>query len=76
MRLEYVAPHKTLAALLSNFVRIRFTSYARLHSHAELVGIPGFWQELTDEVYIWKARTTYIPILVIPYRNAKGLIQA
>ncbi len=66
----------TLAALLSNFVRTRFTSYARLHSHAELAGIPGFWQEPTGEVNIWKARNYLMPILVITYRNANGLIQA
>jgi hypothetical protein len=35
----------TLAALLTNFVRTQFSSYARLHSQAELIGIPGFWQE-------------------------------
>lgn len=66
----------TLAALLSNFVRTRFTSYARLHSHAELAGIPGFWQEPTGAVHIWKARNYLMPILVIPYRDANGLIQA
>ena len=66
----------TLAALLSNFVRTRFASYARLHSHAELAGIPGFWQEPSGAVHIWKARNYLMPILVIPYRNETGLIQA
>jgi hypothetical protein len=66
----------TLAALLSNFVQTRFTSYARLHSHAKLAGIPGFWQEPIGAVHIWKARNYLMPILVIPYRNANGLIQA
>ena len=66
----------TLAALLGNFVRTRFTSYARLHSHAELAGIPGFWQEPTGAVHIWKPRNYLMPILVIPYRDANGLIQA
>ncbi|MCA1576368.1 MAG: DUF3854 domain-containing protein [Acidobacteria bacterium] len=66
----------TLAALLSNFVRTRFTSYARLHSHAELGGIPGFWQEPSGAVHIWKPRNYFVPILVIPYRDANGLIQA
>lgn len=66
----------TLAALLTNFVRTRFTSYAKLHSHAELEGIPGFWQESSGAVHIWKARNYLMPILVIPYRNASGLIQA
>jgi hypothetical protein len=66
----------TLAALLTNFVRTRFTSYARLHSNAELVGIPGFWQEPSGAVHIWKARNYLMPILVIPYRDENGLIQA
>jgi hypothetical protein len=66
----------TLAALLSNFVRTRFTSYAKLHSQAELIGIPGFWQEPSGEFHIWKPRNYFMPILVIPYRNAEGLIQA
>jgi hypothetical protein len=66
----------TLAALLTNFVRTRFTSYARLHSHAELVGIPGFWQEPSGALHIWKDRNYLMPILVIPYRDANGLIQA
>ena len=66
----------TLAALLTDFVRTRFTSYARLHSHAELVGIPGFWQESSGAVHIWKAHNYLMPILVIPYRDADGLIQA
>jgi hypothetical protein len=66
----------TLAALLTNFVRTRFTSYARLHSQAELVGIPGFWQETSGAVHIWKPRNNLMPILVIPYRDANGLIQA
>jgi hypothetical protein len=66
----------TLAALLSNFVRTRFNSYARLHSHTELAGIPGFWQEPSGVVHIWKAHNYLMPILIIPYRDANGLIQA
>lgn len=66
----------TLAASLADFVRTRFTSYANLHSRAELIGIPGFWQETSGEVHIWKPRNYFMPILVIPYRNANGLIQA
>lgn len=66
----------TLAALLTNFVRTHFTSYARLHSDAELIGIPGFWQEPSGEFHIWKARNYLMPILVIPYRDGNGLIEA
>ena len=66
----------TLAALLTHFVRTRFTSYARLHSHAELIGIPGFWQEPSGAVHIWKPRNYFMPILLIPYKDANRLIQA
>ena len=66
----------TLAALLTNFVRTRFTGYARLNSNAELGGIPGFWEEPSGAVHIWKPRTYLMPILVIPYRDANGLTQA
>jgi hypothetical protein len=66
----------TLAASLAEFVRTRFISYARLHSQAELIGIPGFWQEPSGAVHIWKPHNYLMPMLVIPYRDAKGLIQA
>lgn len=66
----------TLAASLADFVRSRFTSYARLHSQTELTGIPGFWQETSGAVHIWKPRNYVMPILLIPYRDAKGMIQA
>lgn len=66
----------TLAASLADFVRTRFTGYAKLHSQAELIGIPGFWQEASGALHIWKPRNYLMPILVIPYRDAKGMIQA
>lgn len=66
----------TLAASLANFVRTRFTNYAKVHSQAELIGIPGFWQETSGAVHIWKHRNYVMPILLIPYRDAKGMIQA
>jgi hypothetical protein len=66
----------SLAAFLTDFVKTRFTSYARLHSRVELIGIPGFWQEPSGDFHIWKPRNYFMPILVIPYRNADGLIQA
>src|SRR6185369_4352545 len=65
-----------LAAALRSFVRSNFTSYARLYANAGVVGIPGFWQETSGMVHIWKPRTYNMPILVIPYQDAEGFIQA
>lgn len=65
-----------LAAALRSFVLTNFTAYARLHSRAGVVGIPGFWQERSGMVQIWKPRSYHMPILVIPYHDAEGFIQA
>jgi len=65
-----------LAAAIRSFVLSNFTDYARLYSGAGVVGIPGFWQEPSGVVHIWKPRSYHMPILVIPYQNADGFIQA
>ena len=65
-----------LAAALRSFVITNFTDYARLYSRAGVVGIPGFWQDSSGMVHIWKPRTYNMPILVIPYEDAEGYIQA
>ena len=65
-----------LAAALRSFVLCNFTDYARLYSRAGIVGIPGFWQDPSGMVHIWKPRPYNMPILVIPYADADGLIQA
>jgi hypothetical protein len=66
----------TLAGVLNDYVNARFPAYAQSHSAAGVVGIPGFWQELSGVVHIWKPRNYLMPLLVIPYKDAYGLIQA
>jgi hypothetical protein len=66
----------TLAGILNDYVSARFPAYAQSHSGAGVVGIPGFWQELSGVVHIWKPRNYLMPLLVIPYKDANGLIQA
>lgn len=65
-----------LAGILNDYVSARFPAYAQSHSGAGVVGIPGFWQELSRVVHIWKPRNYLMPLLVIPYKDANGLIQA
>ncbi len=65
-----------LAATLQRFVKDNFDSYGKLYSGAGVVGIPGFWQDPSGMVHIWKPRNYLMPILVIPYKDADGLIQA
>lgn len=66
----------SLSAALRSFVLDNFPTYAKLYSRAGVVGIPGFWQEPSGMVHVWKPRDYNMPILVIPYKDAEGLIQA
>lgn len=66
----------TLAGILNDYVSARFPAYAQSHSGAGVVGIPGFWRELSGVVHIWKPRNYLMPLLVIPYKDANGFIQA
>ena len=65
-----------LAGILNDYVRANFPEHAESHSGAGIVGVPGFWQELSGMVHIWKPRNYLMPLLVIPYKDANGLIQA
>lgn len=65
-----------LAAVLRSFVLSNFADYARLYSRAGVVGIPGFWQDPSGIVHLWKPRSYNMPILVIPYQDSEGSIQA
>ena len=61
---------------MNEHVRVHFPEYAKFHSGAGVIGVPGFWQELSGRVHIWKPRNYLMPLLVIPYKDANGLIQA
>ena len=65
-----------LAWSLNDYVRVHFPEYVKSHSGAGVVGVPGFWQELSGTVHVWKPRNYLMPLLVVPYKDANGLIQA
>ncbi len=65
-----------LAGQLRRFVIDKFPEYGRLNSHAGVVGIPGFWQDVNGIVQLWKSRKYKMPMLVIPYKDDRGRIQA
>lgn len=64
-----------LARTLNTYVRRIFPDYSKLYGGG-VIGIPGFWQEPSGKVHLWKLHNYRMPILVIPYKNAHGLIQA
>src|SRR2546425_11469676 len=65
-----------LARQLRKFVIDKFPEYGRRYSYAGVVGIPGFWQDANGIVQLWKPREYKMPMLVIPYRDDCGRIQA
>jgi hypothetical protein len=59
-----------LARSLCAFARRHFPAYANL------VGIPGCWQDRDGFTQIWKPRDYRMPMLLIPYKDSHGRIQA
>lgn len=66
----------SLARTLNKFVTMRFPDYARRNPDAGILGVPGFWQDESDNVQLWKPRDYNMPLLVVPYRDDQGQIQA
>jgi hypothetical protein len=66
----------SLARILNKFVTDRFPENALWNFHAGVIGVPGFWQDESGMVQLWKDRDYNMPLLVIPYRDGKGRIQA
>jgi hypothetical protein len=79
---SYGAPPQTkqgraaLAGILNHYVCARFPEYAKSHSGTGVIGVPDFWQEPSGMVHIWKPHNYLMPLLVVPYKDANGLIQA
>ncbi len=65
-----------LAHQLRNFIIDGFPEYGRRSSYTGVVGIPGFWQSANGIVQLWKPREYKMPMLVIPYKDDHGRIQA
>jgi hypothetical protein len=66
----------SLANALNKFVTVTFPQYAIRKTHAGIFGVPGFWQDSSTAVRLWKPRDYNMPLLVIPYRDELGRIQA
>jgi hypothetical protein len=71
-----IAERSHLARELRLFVLSNFRQYAEKLSLCAVLGIPGFWQENTGAVQLWMRYDENAPLLVIPYRNSEGYIQA
>jgi len=66
----------SLARALNKSVTFRFPQHSGRSIHAAIIGVPGFWQDEVGIVQLWKPRDYNMPLLVIPYRDGQGRIQA
>jgi len=66
----------SLAQTLNQFLKVRFPEYAGRHNLAALIGVPGCWQDAVGHLQLWNPRDYNMPLLVIPYRDDLGRIQA
>jgi hypothetical protein len=66
----------SLALTLNKFLKVRFPEYAVRSTHAAIIGVPGLWQDEAGNLQLWNPRDYNMPLLVIPYRDDQGRIQA
>jgi hypothetical protein len=66
---------KDLAAQVRLLLDQNFPAYLRENPHG-IRHVPGFWIDERGEVNLWKTHDYAHPLLLIPYRNPAGRIQA
>lgn len=66
----------SLAAILNKFVSAKFPEYARRTTQPALIHVSGFWQDEYGNLQLWNARDCNMPLLLVPYRDGQGRIQA
>ncbi|MGH9972131.1 MAG: hypothetical protein ACREBG_30670 [Pyrinomonadaceae bacterium] len=65
-----------LARILKKFVMVKFPKYAVKNTQAGLLGVPGFWLDESSLIQLGNPCDYNMPLLVIPYRDDIGRIQA
>jgi hypothetical protein len=65
-----------LAYTLNNFLKVRFPEFNVRSTHPAIIGVPGFWKDEAGNLQLGNSRDYSSPLLVIPYRDDQGRIQA
>lgn len=64
-----------IAKQIRAFLNKQYPDYVRKRK-SSIAGLPGFWLDKTGKVQLWLEKNYSFPLMLIPYRDAKGLIQA
>lgn len=70
-----VSERHDLAKIIRASLNRKFPDYVRKFKF-NISGIPGFWLDASGKVQIWSEKDYLYPLMLIPYQNAQGLIQA
>ena len=70
-----MAERTAIARKIRNLINRNFPQFVR-QKKSSITNIPGFWLEKNGNARIWQDKDYTCPLLVIPYRNEKGLIEA
>ena len=65
----------TLAKKVRNSINGQFPDYVRKQKFG-VSGLPGFWIDEGGKIQLWRDRDYSCPMMLIPYRDARGFIQA
>ena len=64
-----------MARLIRKSINVKFPDYVRKFK-TSLTGIPGFWIDENGQAQLWLEKDYSYPLMLIPYRNSDGMIQA
>ncbi|HMS42171.1 MAG TPA: toprim domain-containing protein, partial [Pyrinomonadaceae bacterium] len=70
-----MAERTAIARKIRNLINQNFSQFVR-QKKSSITSIPGFWLEKNGNARIWHHKDYTCPLMVIPYRNEKGLIEA
>ena len=66
---------RDLAKQIRQLINRKFPDYVRWQKSG-VAGLPGFWLGKRGQVQLWLDRDYSFPLMLIPYRDENGLIQA
>lgn len=66
---------RELAKEIRGSINRKFPDFARKQKSA-VAGLPGFWLDKNGRIQIWSEKDYSFPMMIIPYCDAEGLVQA
>lgn len=72
---QTLTERNAIAKNIRNLINKNFPGFVRKQK-TSIGGVPGFWLDKSGKARLWQDKDYSFPMLVIPYRNEEGLIEA